>query len=67
MSLNYLCRNDVSDEDCYKCLVHGITFACPNNCPDFDDVRATMDEKTKRLRADIMAKAGLKDRLPWEK
>lgn len=65
-TLNYLCRHDISDEDCYKCGKHGITLCCPANCPDFEDMRAGMDEETKKLRTAIMAKAGLKDRLPWE-
>ena len=63
-TLNYLCRNDISDEDCYRCVVHGLKYRCPDNCPDFDDVRKYMDKETLRERDEIMKKMGVSDPFP---
>lgn len=60
-TLNYLCGNDVSDEDCYKCLIHGIQFSCPPDCPDFADVRARMSPEMLEFRQTLMDKLGVKD------
>ena len=30
------CVNNVSDEDCGKCMVRGLIFSCPQNCEDYD-------------------------------
>ena len=38
--LNYVCENNVSDDDCNKCLIYGIIFSCLPDCPDFKDSRA---------------------------
>lgn len=37
MALNERCKNNVSDEDCYKCMKLGIIFRCPAGCEDFED------------------------------
>ena len=60
-TLNYLCENDISDEDCLRCLIHGIKFACPDDCPDFDDVRKHMSPEMLKERERIMRILGLKD------
>lgn len=60
-TLNYLCENDVSDEDCYKCLIHGIQFSCPSNCPDFQDVRKRMSPEMLDLRQELMRRLGVED------
>jgi hypothetical protein len=44
MSLNYFCINNVSDEDCNKCMKFGIKVRCPDNCEYFDDERNHMPE-----------------------
>lgn len=59
--LNYLCLNDVSDDDCYKCMKHGIIFRCPNPCPDFDDAREQMSPREKAARKLLMELLGMKD------
>ena len=64
--LNYLCRHDVSDEDCYKCMKRGIVMRCPENCEYFDDRRKGMSEAQLKERAELMKKLGVKDQLPWE-
>lgn len=66
MALNYLCANDVSDEDCRKCAIHGIRYRCIANCPDFADIRQGMPEDMARLRGELMELAGLKDSIPME-
>ena len=66
MTLNYLCAHDISDEDCYKCSIHGIRLRCPNNCKDFSDVRGDMNADVLYERSKIMKHFGLKDRYPWE-
>ena len=38
MTLNYNCIHNVSDEDCNKCLIHGILPACPERCNDYNKV-----------------------------
>ena len=63
-TLNYLCRNDISDDDCYRCSKHGITFRCPSGCPDFDDARKYMNEEELAERTRIMERAGLSDPFP---
>ena len=66
MSLNYLCTHDISDDDCYKCDIHGIQFGCDNTCPDFNDVRSHMSESMLAERQRIMDLAGMKDTFPYE-
>lgn len=63
-TLNYLCDNDISDDDCYKCFKHGYLFSCPSNCPDFKDVRIGMSESMLKERERIMEKLGTKDPFP---
>ena len=63
-TLNYLCKHDVSDEDCYKCIKHGIVFRCPDGCPDFADVRADMTQDQLAERKRLMDMLGRKD--PFE-
>ena len=60
-TLNYLCLNDVSDDDCYKCMKHGIVLRCPAACPDFDDRRKYMTPKQLEERAKLMEMMGLRD------
>ena len=60
-TLNYLCKHDISDEDCYKCLKHGIVFKCPEDCPDFDDVRADMSPAILAERERLMKILGVTD------
>ena len=43
--LNYLCKYDVSDDDCQKCLKRGIISHCPEICPDFEDINERRDEE----------------------
>lgn len=66
MALNYLCRNDVSDEDCNKCMKCGIIFRCPANCEHFDDARKYMSKEQLEMRDKLMKQLGREDRLPWE-
>ena len=66
-TLNYLCRNDVSDEDCYKCMKYGILIGCPSNCEYFDDVRARMTPEQLEERERIMKIIGVKDHFPVQK
>ena len=61
-TLNYLCKNDVSDEDCNRCLVHGIMFGCPKGCPNFEDRRKDMSPELLAERERIMKILGRKDR-----
>lgn len=63
--LNYLCNNDVSDEDCYKCMKYGIIFRCPDNCEHFDDRRKGMTKEQLEERAKLMKQLGIEDTLPW--
>lgn len=60
-TLNYLCENDISDEDCYKCAKHGIVFGCPKDCPDFKDVRKNMSAEMLDMRGQLMMKLGVED------
>lgn len=62
-TLNYLCENDVSDDDCYKCVVHGILFGCPKDCPDFADARKRMTKEQLAERERLMAILGVKDEM----
>ena len=66
MSLNHLCANDISDDDCLKCAVRGITLKCPMNCPDFEDIRLSMSDEFLDERDRLIKAFGLNDRLPWE-
>lgn len=61
-TLNYLCKHDVSDDDCYKCTKHGIVYRCPVGCPDFDDVRKDMSPAMLKERERLMKILGVKDR-----
>ena len=63
-TLNYLCKNDISDEDCYKCIEHGIVLRCPNGCPDFKDVRADMTKEELSERKKLLDMLGRTD--PFE-
>lgn len=62
-TLNYLCENDISDDDCLRCLVHGIKFRCPNDCPDFKDARKSMTPEMLKERERLMKIMGVKDRI----
>ena len=64
-TLNYLCTNDISDEDCNRCLVHGIKYRCPDGCPDFDDVRKHMSPEVLAERERFMTIMGIKDDERW--
>lgn len=65
MTLNYLCENDMSDDDCYKCVKHGIVFRCPDGCHDFEDVRKKMTPEQLKEREELMKKMGIKDDPRW--
>ena len=65
-TLNYLCRHDISDDDCYKCIKHGIKYSCDNTCPDFDDVRGYMSKADLEERQRLMDKLGRTDPFPYE-
>lgn len=42
----YCCVNYVGDEDCRKCMIHGILLTgCPYGCKDYKD----MYEKSNKL------------------
>ena len=60
-TLNYLCENDISDEDCLRCLINGIKFGCPEDCPDFKDVRKQMTPEMLEERERLMNILGVKD------
>jgi len=64
-TLNYLCANDVSDEDCYKCIKRGIVFRCPKGCPDFEDVRESMSADALQERDHLMELLGVQDDPMW--
>lgn len=66
-TLNYLCRNDVSDEDCYKCMKYGILIGCPSHCEYFDDVRSRMTPEQLEERERIMKIIGANDPFPVQK
>ena len=61
MGARYLCKHNISDDDCYRCGKHGLIFDC-KNCSDFDDVRKTMPPELLALRNRIMQEHGLKDK-----
>lgn len=63
--LNYLCENDISDDDCLRCLVHGIKFACPIDCPDFKDGRKNLTEEQLEERDRLMKVLSVKDDPRW--
>ena len=63
---SYLCKNDLSDEDCKKCSKCGIILKCPVNCQYFEDIRKDMTPEILEERARLMAILGTKDSLPWE-
>lgn len=56
MALNYTCIHNVSDEDCNKCMIHGILLKCPEGCKDYnrptkvDDRGAWVDKLGSRKR-----------------
>ena len=36
---SYGCVHDCSDEDCWKCSIHGIMLrGCSLDCPDYEDM-----------------------------
>ena len=51
MSLNDECKYDVSDDDCYKCMKHGIIFSCPVGCKEFEE---TLLESTLKIFGEAM-------------
>lgn len=64
-TLNYLCKWDISDEDCYKCVKQKeILFKCPAGCPYFYDIRQDMSSELLEDRAKLMEQLGVKD--PFE-
>lgn len=46
--LDARCKNDVSDEECNKCMKHRIILQCPENCPDYEDWREDGVQKADR-------------------
>lgn len=64
--LNYLCANDISDEDCGRCLVHGIKLFCPEGCEDFKDVRKQMSPDILKKRNELMKLMGVEDDPRWD-
>ena len=65
--LNYLCENDISDDDCLRCGVHGIMFSCPIDCPDFRDARKSMSPEILAERDRLMKVLGVEDDPKWER
>lgn len=64
MGARYLCRNNIDDDDCYRCAKHGLIFDSNCiNCPDFDDARKYMSPEILELRAKIMKEHGLEDKV----
>lgn len=63
MGARYLCKHNISDDDCYRCAKHGLIFEqeC-KNCKDFQDVRLDMPPEILALREMIMKEHGLKDK-----
>lgn len=62
MGSRYLCKHDLSDDDCYKCAIHGYMRKGECSlCPDFEDMRAEMPEDILALREKIMRENGLTD------
>lgn len=61
MPLNYLCDHDISEDDCNRCSIHGITYRCPEGCPDFKDVRKEMPPEVSKERNRLMEKFDIKD------
>lgn len=65
---NYLCKHDVSDEDCYKCMKRGIMVGgCPAGCPDFEDVRDDMPDEMLAERERLMKIMGVEDAIPYQR
>ena len=63
MGARYLCKHNISDEDCYKCGIHGLIFESEcRGCPDFADMRNDMPPEIQALREKIMRENGLKDK-----
>jgi hypothetical protein len=46
--LDARCKNDVSDEECNKCMKHKYILQCPENCPDYEDWREDGVQKADR-------------------
>ena len=64
MGSRYLCKHNISDDDCYRCGKHGLIFDSDcRGCQDFDDVRKKMPPEVLALREKIMKENGLKDQL----
>ena len=36
--LNNNCRNDISDQECYRCSINGHITECPEKCEQFEPV-----------------------------
>lgn len=59
----YLCKHNISDEDCYKCTVHRyISKSDCEGCEDFQDIRLDIPADVLALREKIMKEHGLKDK-----
>ena len=42
---SYGCVNYVGDEDCRKCMIHGILLTgCPYGCKDYEDMYGNKEE-----------------------
>ena len=42
---SYGCVNYVGDEDCRKCMIHGILLTgCPYKCKDYEDMYGNKEE-----------------------
>ena len=37
------CTNWVGDDDCNRCCIHGLIYACPNPCAEYEDVYGRKD------------------------
>ena len=63
MGARYLCKYDDADEDCYRCLKHGLIFESEcRTCPDFYDVRKDMTPEQLAERARLMKIMGVEDK-----
>ena len=63
MGARYLCKHNISDDDCYRCGIHGLIFESEcRGCQDFADVRKDMPPEVLALREKIMKEHGIKDK-----
>lgn len=56
MSYNYACIHECGDEDCGKCMVHGIIMYCPCDCPDYESRLPKPTEKPKPQKDDKLTR-----------